>query len=27
MPQDGEMYEWDEAAGEWKKIEMTGATP
>jgi hypothetical protein len=27
MPQDGEMYEWDEAAGEWKRIEMIGATP
>jgi hypothetical protein len=27
MPQDGELYEWDEAAGEWKRIEMIGATP
>jgi hypothetical protein len=27
MPEDGEMYEWDEAAGEWKRIEMIGATP
>ena len=27
MPQDGELYEWDETAGEWKRIEMIGATP
>jgi hypothetical protein len=27
MPQDGDLYEWDEAAGEWKRIEMIGATP